>query len=249
MKQLNMKKVKLLVAVFFVLFFMASAVNHFIVNADNKEETNNTEENFKNDETEEFVPVYTNAEEFWEKQLSSPTGCPLEMKDGAFYYVTVKRTDCEYDILGFDMVISDYRSRNSRDKVTVPISLREGGSMKCISSVTKKSETGVEYQYNLYCIPIEDIFELANLIDSTTAKKLLEGENTEISLYGIMTTKDGTTLSGAITEDGKGGITETGNVYHLYQTSNYMTLKHRFKDTGFEAYCNLSVSVSSWKNN
>ena len=58
-----------------------------------------------------------------------------------------------------------------------------------------------------------------------------------------MTTSQNGIFHGSIRENGKGGLYEDGNVYHLAKSSDLAAMKHTFRGHDFKSYINIKEKI------
>lgn len=122
--------------------------------------------------------------------------------------------------------------------------MKRDGSIKFLSDA-QVSENG--YQYDLWCIDTETLYDLAMKSDSISASKVLSASVIQIRADAIMTTRQGTAQHGDIAEDGNGGIIISGTVYRLKDNSDLNRLKGIFSGHDFASYRNIQEELNNYQ--
>lgn len=192
-------------------------------------------------ETYHGATSYTNAKEFYESTAVNGYDYHAEMTNGTIYYATRAKlasssSNLKYVTLGFDVKLS-----GNGESVSFAVQ-RTGGSMKEIDSV----ESG-GYEYILYAIDTETIFELAEAVDADDAETVFEDSVLTVTMDAIMTTKSGSDIKGSIEEDGEGGLEEDGTIYHLKNSSDLKDIKDVFEGHDFKSYYDIKKNLDNFK--
>ncbi|MBQ6843306.1 MAG: InlB B-repeat-containing protein [Agathobacter sp.] len=176
---------------------------------------------------------YTNAKEFYNSTALKGEPYHAEMINGNIYYATsaklaVSSTNLRYRTIGFDIELS-----GNGHSVSFTVQ-RTGGSMtevhKCQDST---------HEYILYVINDETLYGLARKANPTEAEQVLNASVIKVKINAIMTTIEGDTVRGGITEDGSGGFTYWGTIYRLVNSDDLKSLKNIFTGHTFESYKNI----------
>lgn len=184
---------------------------------------------------------YTNAKEFFESTTSERVSYHAEMTDGTIYYATQAKlasssTNTRYYTVGFDITLS-----GNGHSVSFTVQ-REGGSMTEVNS--HKDDT---YEYVLYSITDDTLYDLATAADETNAAYVLDTSSIHVVMNAIMVTKVGDTLGGSITEDSSGGFTQTGTIYRLKDSADLKALKDIFTGHDFKSYRDIEEDMENYQ--
>lgn len=190
-------------------------------------------------DTYQGATSYTNAKEFYDSTSSYGKSYHAETINGTIYYATsaklaTSNSNLRYHTLGFDIEL--YGNGHS-----VSFAVQRGGA----SMVEIDSIKDATHEYILYAMNDSTLFHLANKANPTNAAYVLSAPVIYVKMNAILTTKTGTSLSGSITENGFGGLNETGTVYHLNNSSHLSTLKEIFNGHNFESYINISEELNN----
>lgn len=184
---------------------------------------------------EEFLGAtsYTNAKEFYNSTALYGDRYHAEMIDGTIYYATQAKlatssTNLKYHTVGFDISLS-----GNGHTVSFTVQ-RTGGSMVEVDS--RKDGT---YQYILYAVKDDKLFDLASKADPTNAAYVLDSAIINVKMDAIITTKQGNKLNGEIAENGSGGFTKWGTIYRLKNSSDLSDAKTLFVGHEFKSYTNI----------
>lgn len=183
---------------------------------------------------------YSNAKEFYSSTAQEGDYYHAEAIYGKVYYATQAKlasssTNTKYYTVGFDVTLSG----NGRS-VSFTVQ-REGGSMTQID--TQKDE---KYEYILYAITEDKLFELATKANSSNAAYVLSASTINVRMDAIMTTKKGNSIKGGITEDGRGGFTSWGTIYRLKDSSDIKKMKEIFSGHEFKSYKDIKVNLENY---
>lgn len=192
-------------------------------------------------ETYQGATSYTNAKEFYNSTALKGEKYHAEMVNGTIYYATCAKlasssTNLKYLILGFDITLS-----GSGYSVSFAIQ-RTGGSMTEVDSVDSDG-----YQYILYAVESDTLYSLAQAADAASAAYVLDTSVINVKMDAIMTTKSGTDINGFITEDGSGGLTEEGTIYHLKDSDDLDAIKDVFEGHTFESYYDIEKKLDNYQ--
>ena len=182
---------------------------------------------------------YTNAKEFYNSTALKGEPYHAEIVYGKIYYATCAKlasssSNLKYHTLGFDITL-----RGNNHSVSFAIQ-RTGGSMVEINSVESEG-----YQYILYAVETDTLYTLAQAVDASSAAYVLSASKIHVKMDAIMTSKQGTTLHGSITENGTGGLIETGTIYHLNNATDLASIKDIFTGHTFENYKNINADLDN----
>lgn len=184
--------------------------------------------------TQEFQAAssYTNAMMFYESRTATHNRA-VETVNGTIFYATKAKlasssTNLRYHTLGFDITLI-----GNGQAVTFSVS-RTGGSMVQISNVQYGG-----YDYILYAIQDQTLFNLAMAANPSVAPTVLDASSIYVYMSAIMTTKQGGALGGGVSETGTGGLYEWGKVYHLNNYAHLSTMMRTFSGHTFESYINI----------
>ena len=183
---------------------------------------------------------YDNAKEFYESTGTKGESYHADISNGMFYFGTKAKlasssSSLKYYTIGYDITLQG----NGR-KLT--FSVKRGGSMKLVSDVTNAG-----YNYLLYRIDTTTLYELATKSDPIAAEAVLESSIISVIANAVMTTKQGTTLKGDVTENGVGGLNEWGVIYHLKEDSQWKEMKRIFSGHEFKSYRNIEEELENYQ--
>lgn len=193
-----------------------------------------------NTETYQAATSYTNAKEFYESTTRVDRLYHAEAAFGRVYYATQAKlayssTNKKYYTVGFDVTLSG----NGRS-VSFTVQ-REGGSM---TQIDIQKDGG--YEYILYAITEDKLFELATKANSTNAAYVLSASTINVRMDAIMTTKEGSKIKGGITENGSGGFIPWGTIYRLKDSSDLKKMKEIFSGHTFESYKEIYADLENY---
>lgn len=193
-----------------------------------------------NAEIYQAATSYTNAKEFYDSTTKKDVHYHTEAVYGRVYYATQAKlasssTNTKYHTVGFDVTLSG----NGRS-VSFTVQ-REGGSMTQVNS-----QKDGKYEYILYTITEDKLFELATQANSTNAAYVLSASTINVRMDAIMTTKVGNSIKGGIAEDGRGGFTPWGKVYRLKDSSDLKKMKEIFSGHEFKSYKDIKVTLENF---
>lgn len=196
---------------------------------------------FGNNDTYYGASSYTNAKEFYNSTGENGKPYHADMINGTIYYATCAKlasssSNLRYHTVGFDIELS----ANGRS-VLLTVQ-RTGGSMREIHSVKSGG-----YEYILYAVEDEKLYELASKANPSEYAYILNASVIHINMNAIITTKQGTRLNGGITENGAGGFTPWGTIYRLKDTVDLNEAKRLFTGHKFESYINISEDLENYK--
>lgn len=176
---------------------------------------------------------YSNAKEFYESTRDNGELYHAETVNGTIYYATSAKlasssSNERYYTLGFDITLS-----GNGHSVSFAVQ-RTGGSM-----IEIDSRTSGGYEYILYAVQDYSLYNLATAANPTEAAYVLSSSTIVVTMNAIMTTRLGNSLRGGITENGSGGLYESGSVYHLKEYSHLMAMMRKFAGHDFGSYINI----------
>lgn len=174
---------------------------------------------------------YDNAKEFYD---SIDRTKKADAYGGDFYMATMAKlasssSSLKYQTLGFDITLF-------ANGYSVSFSVALGGSMEHLAHATVPAGG---YEYNLFKISTKTLHDLAFSTNPSAAQQIFANLEIYLIANAIMTTKQRGTLNGSIAENGRGGLSESGTVYHLGNSSHLSTMKSRFSGHKFETYINI----------
>lgn len=186
---------------------------------------------------------YSNAREFFYSTSSDKdTGSfHMEVVDGTVYYATRGKTasptsTLKYYTIGFDVTLSGGGQ-------SVSFSLKRGGSLSQVGSEIS-SDDG--YTYVLYQIPKDTLIALGEKVNPTAMAIIESSDNMWIHMWGILTTKKGSTINASCEENGSGGLIFSGSpVWHMNNTSDVSAAKKVFSGHTFTDYIDLNKPISN----
>jgi len=184
---------------------------------------------------------YTNAKEFYESTTRNGLYYHAEAAYGNIYYATQAKlaassTNKKYYTVGFDITLS-----GSGHSVSFTVQ-REGGSMTEVDS-----QNDGTYEYVLYSIENDTLYDLAIAADEAEAAYVLDTSTINVEMNAIIVTKEGDTLGGSITEDDSGGFTQTGTIYRLKNTDDLKALKDIFTGHEFKSYMDIKEDMENYQ--
>ena len=183
---------------------------------------------------------YTNAKEFYESTGLKGEQYHADISNGMFYLATRGKlasssSNLKYYTVGYDITLSG-------NGYEVTFSVKRGDSMKQVSDVTSSN-----YNYVLYCIDTETLYSLAQKVNTSVAQKVMEASTIQVIANAVMTTKKGTTVHGSVLENGSGGLTESGTIYHLKNDSNWNEMKKIFSGHEFKSYRKIKGNLENYQ--
>ena len=183
---------------------------------------------------------YDNAKEFYESTGIYGESYHADVSNGIFYLSTKAKlasssSNLKYYTLGYDICL--YGNGTS-----VTFSVKRDGLMKQVSNMINDG-----YNYVLYQIDTQTLYNLAMKADKVSVKKVLDAPVIRIIANAIMTTKKGTTLNGTIIEDGFGGLKEDGIIYHLKNDAEWKQMMDIFKGHKFKSYRNIEEIIENYQ--
>ena len=198
---------------------------------------------FDSTEIYQAASSYTNAKEFYESTARNGENYHAEAANGRVYYATKAKlasssTNTRYYTVGFDVTLS-----GNGHSVSFTVQ-RQGGSMTQAGESVKNGN----YEYNLYMITEDKLFELATKADSTNAAYVLGASTINVRMDAIMTTisPGSTTPNGGITENGYGGFTKWGTIYRLRESAALKEMKQIFSGHLFESYTDIKAYIENY---
>lgn len=177
---------------------------------------------------------YSNAREFYYSTGGDDTKAyHIEVYNGVVYYATKAKlasssSNLKYQTIGFDIKLTG----NGR---STTFAVKRGGSLGLVNSTSADG-----FEYLLYSIPYSRLVELAQTHDPSGCSGLFDGMGINMFMNAIITTKRGTTLHGNVEENGSGGLTESGTVWHLNNASHLAAARSTFSGHTFETYININ---------
>lgn len=177
---------------------------------------------------------FTNAKEFYESTGLDGEQYHAETRYGKIYYATKAKlasssSNERYYTLGFDITLS-----GNGHSVSFAVQ-RTGGSMIEVGEPIKSGG----YEYILYAVEEDALYSLATAANPTEAAYVLSASTITVVMNAIMTTRLGNSLRGSVTENGSGGLYESGSVYHLKDYSHLMAMMRKFAGHDFMSYRNI----------
>lgn len=191
--------------------------------------------------TYQAATSYTNAKEFYNSTALDGEEYHVETVNGTIYYATYAKlagssSNLKYLTLGFDITLSG-------DGYAVSFAIqRTGGSMKEVSNTDSDG-----YQYILYAVESDTLYNLAQTVDPASAAYVFRASQIHVEMNAIMTTKSGTDINGSIAEDGSGGLTEDGTIYHLKDSDDLTAIKSVFTGHEFKSYYDISSDLENYQ--
>ncbi len=168
--------------------------------------------------------IFDNARMFYE----ATSGNSHMMIDGATVYFATQgklassSTNLKYGSLGYDVTLTG-------GGASMTFSVKKGGSLT-ERIHAQREELG--YAYNLYEISTDKLIELAEKRAQATGdpafNTIKKASEILVQMDGIMYTKQNDIPFGAIEEDGKGGLYESGEVFHLRNPYQLQTIIGKF---------------------
>lgn len=189
---------------------------------------------------------YSNAREFYES--TGGDGCHTAIYEGSIYYATQARLasspyNLKYCTVGYDISMTANGQTVEFGVRRVEDNSGEAGSMKEVPG------SGVEsngYVYNLYSIPREELEQLAGFRNPQAAQLLFDNSQIQVRIDGIMTTKQYGRVHGGVSEDGSGGLTEWGKVYHLKNGRDLTEMKKIFPGHTFAGFHGIARILENY---
>ena len=198
---------------------------------------------FCDTETYQAATSYTNAKEFYESTYTDKGAYHVDTAYGKVYYATQAKlasssTNTRYYTVGFDVTLS-----GNGHSVSFTVQ-RQGGSMTQVGNPVRSGN----YEYNLYVITEDKLFELATKANSTSAAYVLSTSTINVRMDAIMTTisAGSTTPNGGITENGYGGFTKRGTIYRLKNSADLKAIKEIFSGHTFESYKEIYADLENY---
>ncbi len=121
-------------------------------------------------------------------------------------------------------------------------SVKTGQSLTQNQSATVETSTHI---YHLYTISTEGIHQLAMATNPNIASYIFNCTQINVLINAIMTTSQNGNIHGSIKENGRGGLYEDGNVYHLAENSDLTTMRHIFSGHNFKSYINIKQKMNN----
>lgn len=185
---------------------------------------------------------YTNAKEFYESTSSNGQSFHAEVLNGTIYYATCAKlaqstSSLHYSTIGFDITLS-----GNGHSVSFAVE-RTDGSMKQIGEAVQSNGN----EYILYRISDTTLFELATTSNPSETSYIFEAPYIQVTMDAILVTKKGTNVSGGISEDGKGGLTQWGTIYRLKNSSDLSALKSIFTGHLFNSYYDIESELANYQ--
>lgn len=185
---------------------------------------------------------YTNAKEFYESTASNGQSFHAEVLNGTIYYATCAKlaqstSSLHYSTIGFDITLS-----GNGHNVSFAVE-RTDGSMKQIGEAVQSNGN----EYILYRISDTTLFELATLSNPSETNYIFEAPYIQVTMDAILITKKGATVSGGISEDGKGGLNQWGTIYRLKNSSDLSDLKSIFTGHLFNSYYDIESELPNYQ--
>lgn len=182
---------------------------------------------------------YDNAKEFYESTGQYGESYHADVSNGIFYLGTKAKvasssSNLKYYTVGYDITLYG-------NGTNVTFAVKRGGCMEQVSDITSAG-----YNYLLYRINTQTLYNLAVKADEAGAKKVLQSSIITIVANAIMTTKKGTSLNGNLTEDGLGGVKEWGIIYHLKNNAEWEEMMDIFKGHKFKSYRNIEEDIENY---
>lgn len=183
---------------------------------------------------------YTNAKEFYESTATNGQSFHTEVVNGTIYYATCAKlaatnSNLHYTTIGFDIELSA-----SGHQISFAVERTEG-SMKQVGESVKSNG----YEYILYTISSETLYDLATKVNSFEASYILASPIINVNMDAILITKQEATVSGGISEDGKGGIIQWGTIYRLKNLTDLSSLRNIFNGHTFKSYYDIQSDLSN----
>lgn len=183
---------------------------------------------------------YDNAKEFYESTGKKGESYHADVSNGKFYLGTKAKlasssANLKYYTVGYDITLLG----NGK---SVKFAVKRGDSMELVSDVTSSG-----YNYLLYRINTNTLYDLAVKADESVAAKVLKAPVITVIANAIMTTKRGTTLNGNVTEDGFGKLNEWGTIYHLENDSEWKQMMKIFSGHEFKSYRNIEEELENYE--
>lgn len=181
---------------------------------------------------------YDNAKEFYESTGTKGEAYHADISNGMFYFGTKAKlasssSSLKYYTVGYDITLHG----NGK---SVTFSVKRGDSMKLVSEIINS-----EYNYLLYRIDTNTLYDLAIKSDSIVAQEVLKSSVISVVANAIMTTKQGVVLNGDVTENGVGGLNEWGVIYHLKDDAHWKEMKRIFSGHEFKSYRNIEEELEN----
>lgn len=189
---------------------------------------------------------YSNAREFYES--TGEDGCHTAIYGGSIYYATQARLasspyNLKYCTVGYDVSMTANGQTVEFGVRRVEDGSAESGSMREVPG------SGVEsggYAYNLYSIPREELEQLAGFRNPQAAQALFDHSEVQVRIDAIMTTKQYGRVHGGVSEDGSGGLTEWGKVYHLKNGYDLVEMRKIFPGHTFAGFHGIARTLENY---
>ncbi len=194
----------------------------------------------------EAAGSYSNAREFFES--TGADGCHAEVYGGTIYYATQAKlasspSNLKYGTVGYDIHLSGGGQTIEFGVKRVEDGSAENGSMREVAG-SRVDWNG--YRYNLYSVPRSELEALAYRANAAAAEVVLKSADITVRIHAIMTTKQNGTMHGGVTEDGTGGLTEWGTVYHLKDQEQRKALQSVFRGHTFLSFFNVERMLHNY---
>lgn len=195
---------------------------------------------FMNKKEYSAATSYNNAKEFYESTGKQGESYHADISNGMFYLGTKAKlasssSNLKYYTVGYDITLLG-------NGTSIKFAVKRGHSMELVSDVTSSG-----YNYLLYRINTKTLYDLAVKADEEAAAEVLESSVITVIANAIMTTKRGATLNGNVTEDGLGGLSEWGTIYHLENDAEWKEMMKIFSGHEFKSYRNIEEELENYQ--
>lgn len=184
------------------------------------------------------VGGFTDARNFYQ---SEGTGKKHVLADrGNIYLATLydlrwSKQELRYTPVGYDVQLSG----GGR---SLSFSVTKGGSL---AEVPETSIGNGGLLYELHCLDSADINRLAQAADKDAADAILGSRFVDVRMDAIFVLGMGKEMNGSIEEDGKGGLREQGEVWHLREDGVTEQLKAKFPGQEISSYQGIEARIDN----
>lgn len=191
---------------------------------------------------------YTNAKEFYET-ASTDRPYRAEAYDGRFYFATSAKLAASRELeragrLTYSSVAFDVSLTGNGHSVSFTI--QKGGEFITTVDTQYEYKNGSTYDYVLYAIETQTLYELAKKANAAEAAYVLDASIIKVRMDAIIITRSGGEPSGGVTCNSNGGFTSWGTIYRMKNDADWTALTRKFSGHTFESYRNISDDLKNY---
>ena len=194
--------------------------------------------------------MYEDAKVFFENTGKGGKDYHATCYNGNIYYATQAKlasssTNLKYGTVGYDVTV------RGEDGTEISFSVKRvedgSGVSGSMAEVPGSRVYANGYEYNLYSISSDRLYDIMDAKDATKAQVLRNSSIVKVRIDAIMTTKKNGTLHGDVTENSAGTLTEwhSENLYHLKNESEWNALKKIFSGHYFNSFRNINEDIKN----